>query len=229
VDAAERVAGLIPDEFMDAPGMTFLQHFAVRPLQMYLRFGLWDEILAAPAPAAHRLHARGLWHYARGRALAATGELDEARAQLARLRTIVQDRALEGLALDFNSSRHVLEIAEHVLAGVLDAAEGRYNSAVRHLRVATDLEDDLTYGEPPEWSIPVRHDLGAVLLAAGRPAEAEQTFREDLERFPENGWSLAGLVRALRLQDRDEEAREVEARFGTAWAHADLAITASVF
>jgi hypothetical protein len=63
-----------------------------------------------------------------------------------------------------------------------------------------------------------------MLLTAGRPAEAESVFREDLERFPENGWSLYGLAKALRAQGRDSEAEDVTRRFRKIWASADVQI-----
>ncbi len=111
----------------------------------------------------------------------------------------------------------MLGIAAAVLAGHVAAAQGDYSSAVAHLRQAAELEDNLLYGEPPEWTVPVRQELGAVLLAAGRAAEAEQSFRADLERFPDNGWSLHGLTQALRAQHRNAEADTVATRFDRIW------------
>ena len=85
------------------------------------------------------------------------------------------------------------------------------------------------YMEPPFWYYPIRHSLGAVLLKAGRAAEAEALYREDLERFPENGWSLYGLARSLRAQDKADEAAAVEQRLKKTWAKADVTLVASRF
>jgi len=101
--------------------------------------------------------------------------------------------------------------------------------AVRHLRKAVALEDELNYNEPPDWYYPVRHSLGAALLAANRPAEAEAVYREDLRRNPENGWALFGLGQTLLAQGKSEEAAEAEARFRKAWSRADVTLTASRF
>jgi tetratricopeptide (TPR) repeat protein len=98
---------------------------------------------------------------------------------------------------------------------------------VEALREARTREGALLYGEPPEWSIPVRHELGAVLLAAGRPVEAEEVYREDLDRFRENGWSLLGLALALEAQGRQDEAADARARFAEAWRAADVEISSS--
>ena len=124
--------------------------------------------------------------------------------------------------LMFNTSGAMLGIATEVLAGHIAAAKKDFPRAIGHLREAARLEDELVYGEPPEWTVPVRQELGAVLLKAGRAAEAEQAFREDLKRFPENGWSLYGLAQALRAQNRASEADAVMDRFQKTWATADV-------
>jgi tetratricopeptide (TPR) repeat protein len=225
VAAAEKVGELVPAEMMGVPGLTFLQHFAMRHLQLKVRFGRWDDILATPAPAEELTHARGLWHHARGRALAVRGDLDAADAELARLRAARDASAREALALEFNSSADILTIAVEVLAGHIAAERGDYDRAVQHLRAAAAREDDLVYGEPPEWTVPVRQDLGAVLLRAGRAADAEQAFREDLARFPDNGWSLHGLAEALRAQGRTAEADATMERFRRVWDGADVRLS----
>jgi tetratricopeptide (TPR) repeat protein len=224
VEAAEKVASLIPEEFLRAPGMTMLQNYWVRHLQEKVRFGYWADILAVPAPAEDLPHARGIWHFARGRALHEQADLRGARRELAALRAIAGHPALDGIVLDFNESRQVLEIAGNVLEAHVRLAEGRGDEAVRLAWEAAALEDELVYGEPPEWSVPVRHDAGAILLALGRWAEAEEAYRQDLRRFPENGWSLSGLARALEGQGRGGEAAEVGARARRAWAEADVAL-----
>jgi predicted Zn-dependent protease len=80
----------------------------------------------------------------------------------------------------------------------------------------------LIYTEPPDWHAPVRQTLGAVLLEADRPAEAEVVFWEDLRQNPENGWSLFGLAKSLRAQGKSDAAAEAETRFRKAWANADV-------
>ena len=224
IRAADRVAALIPSELFGEPGMSFLEHWSTRPLQVRVRFGRWSEVLATPPPPSGRPHASGLWHYALGRARAATGDVPAAREHLRELRALAQSPALDGVRLEFNTSVDLLNLAASVLSGWVDAAEGRYEPAIAALMEAVRREDALLYGEPPEWTIPVRHDLGAVLLLGARPTEAERVFRESLEQFPENGWSLNGLALALREQRRTSEAEEVAARFRTVWATADVDI-----
>jgi hypothetical protein len=75
----------------------------------------------------------------------------------------------------------------------------------------------------------VRHVLGAVLIEAGRPAEAEVVYWMDLAQFRENGFALFGLEQSLRAQEKDEEADAVAERFAKAWERADTELTTSRF
>ncbi|WP_349569304.1 tetratricopeptide repeat protein [Azotobacter salinestris] len=225
--ATQKMAELVPQPMLREPGMTFLQHHQTRQLQMLVRFGRWDEILQAEAPPQDLPHASALWHYARGRALAARGDVPGAEAELAQLRATAQDPRMDSLRLEFNTSGAILKIATEVLAGHIAARKADFPGAIDHLRAAVRLEDGLVYGEPPEWTVPVRQDLGSVLLAAGRNEEAEQAYREDLKRFPENGWSLHGLAQTLRTQNRSQEADAVMERFRKVWAGADMQLAAA--
>ncbi len=83
--------------------------------------------------------------------------------------------------------------------------------------------------EPAEFHYPPRHALGVVLLEANRPAEADTVYWEDLRRNRENGWTLFGLMQALKGQGKNDEATLVEARFKKAWAGADVTLSSSRF
>ena len=105
----------------------------------------------------------------------------------------------------------------------------RFDDALGHLSRAVRLEDSLLYNEPPDWYYPVRHTLGAVLLEAGSPVEAEVVYWQDLAHHQENGYALYGLWQSLKKQGRTEEASDVELRFHTAWVDADVDLTSSRF
>ena len=227
--AAEKLAELSSSEMLGHPSMGFLEHSVTRPLQIAIRYGRWQYLLDAPAPDRSLSHARAMWHYAQGRALAATGDLGAAAEHLERLRALAADPARGTHRLVFNSSGSVLAIAVELLAGKVALANGHPASGIRHLRKAVVNEDALLYGEPPEWTVPARQDLGAALLATGHFVEAEAVFREDLERFRANGWSLHGLRQSLEDQGRHDEAEAVRAQFRTAWRDADVELTGPVF
>jgi tetratricopeptide (TPR) repeat protein len=191
---------------------------------------MWDEILAYRAPPENLLYPAGIWHYARGRAFVGKNQLNDARKELAVLREIAKSKDLEKVTIwDINSAASLLQIGQHVLAGEIDAAAGNFPDAIRHLTEAVRFEDDLRYTEPADWQYPVRQSLGAVLLEAGKPKQAEAVYREELRRNPENGWSLFGLLMSLQAQGRKADAAKVEERFEKAWARADVQLEASRF
>jgi tetratricopeptide (TPR) repeat protein len=128
-----------------------------------------------------------------------------------------------------NLAGAVLAPAPEMLQGEIAAARGDFESAIAHLERAVRLEDSLVYTEPSEFHYPPRHALGAVLLEAGRPAEAETVYWEDLRRIQDNGWALFGLMQALRAQNKTADAALIEARFTKAWARADVMLAASRF
>jgi len=209
ISAADKIASMAPKELLREQGMAFLQHHQTRNLQMRVRFGRWDELLSADAPAEDLPHARAIWLYAHGRALAARGHFKAAEAAVAQLQAIARDPQVKSLRLEFNTSGAVLGIAGEVLAGHIAAAKGDLTHAIHRLREAARREDTLVYGEPPEWTVPVRQELGSLLRQAGRPDEAERVFREDLKRFPRNLWSQQGLAEALRSLNRETEAEAI--------------------
>lgn len=228
--AAQSTVAKTNHDMMREPGLATLQHYAWMPLYASVRFGKWNDILATPAPPADLLYPTGLWHYARGRAFVAQGKLDEAERELVEAGHIAAMDTLEKITIwDINNTASLMRIAVEVLAAELQAKRGDYDVAVRRLTEAVRLEDALNYDEPPTWDYPVRHSLGAVLLEAGRAAEAEAVYRQDLVFNPENGWSLFGLAESLEKQGKIAEAAEVEARFAKAWKNADVKLTASRF
>jgi tetratricopeptide (TPR) repeat protein len=123
----------------------------------------------------------------------------------------------------------VLSIAPEVLAAEIAAAKKNYDAAIAHLERAVRLEDALVYTEPAEWHYPPRQALGAILLEAGRPAEAETVYWADLKRNRNNGWSLFGLAQALKAQGKNNEAAGIEGRFKKSWERADVMPVSSRF
>jgi hypothetical protein len=186
-----------------------------------VNFGRWEDVLAEPVPPAEMKYASTMAHYARGVAFAATAKPSDAAAELEAVK-----QAGTGAGAD---DKLVIEIATHALMGEIAQRAGRLDEAAAHYRAAQAIEDGILYFEPPTWYYPIRHSLGAVLLGAGKAAEAEAVYREDLKRFRENGWALFGLMQALRAQGKHTEAAAVDARFRAAWKDADVTLTASRF
>jgi len=186
-------------------------------------FGKWDDVLAEPLPPEDIRFSYSMAHYARGVAHAAKGEWAEAQAALDTV------TAINAATPDGADGKTALSIAVHALSGEIATRRGDLEAGINHFREAAKIEDTGLYFEPPKWYYPIRHSLGAALLKAGEHAEAEKVYREDLRRFPENGWSLFGLAQALQAQGKNTEAAATEARFRGAWAGTDVTLTASRF
>jgi tetratricopeptide (TPR) repeat protein len=183
-------------------------------------FGLWDEALAEPAPPEDIRFSAGLVHYARGISNAALGRWADAQTELDAVRQVATE-----FTEDWPST--VMQIAIHSLMGDIAYRQGSHEGAIGHYEIAVQLEDGLRYTEPAYWNKPLRLDLGAALLAAGRPADAERVYRENLARFPENGWALNGLAVALEEQGKTDAAEAVRARFQKAWMESDVRLDTS--
>ncbi len=228
--AARSTQGRALKDYLRVCGMEAVQHYSTIPLFSMVRFGKWADILTEPAPDSDLHYPMGVWRYARGMAYARTGKLDLARAELELLAKYAADTTLEPkLIWGRNSTRSVLKIGQLVLQGEIQAGEKNYDAAVKSLEDAVGQEDDLMYQEPSDWFFPVRQVLGAVLLEAGEAAAAEEVYLRDLRIYPENGWSLYGLLQSLKAQDKMSEAADVEERFQKAWAWSDIQLTGSRF
>jgi tetratricopeptide (TPR) repeat protein len=223
IDAINAMASGIPAEWIKQ-NAAIADGFTAMPLEVLVRFGKWEEVLAAPEPAEYLPIARGLWHCARGIAYAAKGDIASAKLEqekFAKAAALISEEAF----FSNNKGRDLMHVAQHLLAGEILYRDGKTDQALAELRQAVAAEDLLRYAEPPDWLIPTRHALGATLLHAGRTAEAEKVYRADLQKLPENGWSLYGLAKSLAQQGKSPAA--VQKRFEQAWQNADIKISSS--
>lgn len=187
-----------------------------------VKLGLWPELAAEASPDSTLPYARALWHYAQGVRKARSGDAPGARADLSALRHLMHDSLVQKMTIwGINRASHILRIAEHELMGEVASAEGKAEEAVGHFKLAVASEDSLQYQEPPDWTFPARHVLGNALLRAGKAAEAEKVFTEDLVFWPENGYGLEGLRAAYLAQKKNTDAEKLQARITAAWQHAD--------
>jgi tetratricopeptide (TPR) repeat protein len=224
IDAARQVAEKVPHHHAGA--LAWTADFPVTPWLAYVRFGMWTEILTTPAPPESAPYATGIWHYARGVAFVARGQLDRAAEERRAVDVMAGHEAFTTTLKDTPLAGN-LQIASRIIGGEMAARRGAVDEAVKLLREAVALEDAIPYNEPPVWHHPVRQILGGVLLDAGRAAEAEPIYRDDLARVRENGWSLFGLARSLEAQGKTQDAAEVRLRFERAWRRADITLKSS--
>jgi tetratricopeptide (TPR) repeat protein len=207
-------------------GLPLGELYAFTPVATDLRFGKWREILAEPAPPKTLLLDTAVWTYARGFAHANTGDLKAAREDRAKLAALTR--------ADFSRFEPfgvpavpMTKLALALLDGEIDRVSGDLPAAVTHFRAAAELERALPYTEPPYWHQPVSHLLGAALLQAKQPAEAEAVYRESLHHYRDDGWALFGLALALKAQGKNVEANEAQADFMKAWDMADTRLETS--
>ena len=205
-----------------------LQHYYASTWYAMMRFGKWNEIVKVPKPVDSLKYASAIWHYAQGFANLRLNKIKEVEEYLVTLKAKAKDPELEELKIwGQNSFGSVVNIAALVLEGEMLAAKKKYDQALQLLNEAVKKEDALIYQEPPDWHHPVRQTLGAVLLEAGKPAQAEVVFNEDLKMYRNNGWSLFGLSQSLEKQGRKKESAATLALYKNAFKNADVQLTSA--
>jgi len=226
IEALRTARKYMPDTMLLAmPGLDWGAGFIY---DGYVKFGLWDDMLREAAPNEKLTGAMVHYLQARGMALAAKGRLDEARADLAKADTLIAAVPAEAIQGN-NLAKPLFEIGQLKARARLASAEGKREEAIALLTQAVALDDKLSYGEPRDMIFPTRHALGAELLAAGKGAEAEAVYREDLKWNPNNGWAYLGLSQALAAQKKDAEAAEARRQFEQAWGKADVRLASTAF
>ncbi|WP_026190784.1 tetratricopeptide repeat protein [Methylobacterium sp. WSM2598] len=215
VAAAEKLAGIVSDRAKREVPWT--QPIAAAPYSAHARFSPPEAVLALPAPDANFLFILGAWHYARGVALARLGRIDEARAAVAAITQLAQTPEIQALASAGVPAVDILTIAGTVIEARAAGTAGDHGASAALFARAAAIQDRLPYMEPPFWDYPVHQSLGAALLSQGRLAEAEAAFRTALERSPNNGWAVAGLLRVAEGRGDAGGAEEAKELMRTHW------------
>lgn len=225
LDAARKLATNVRMEQIEQ--FPTVEFFKTIPLLTLVQFGKWDDILSLSEPPTPRDYSTAILSYARGIAMVHKGNLSGAEAELSRLTKLkdtVQIRFLDGA--DYPAST-LLNIANNLLEGEIALASGSQDKAISAFEHAVSLQDELPYMEPPFWYYPTRQSLGQALLEIDRPEDAEKVYREDLEDYPRNGWSMAGLIASLEAQNKPTD--EIRKNFRIVWSKADIELTRSRF
>jgi tetratricopeptide (TPR) repeat protein len=239
--AADKVRRLVTREVVSLPERPKLtqtvEGYHAMKSHVLVRFGRWREIIDetdVEEPGLYVLTA-AMQHYAKGVAHATLRNFAEAERERERFHRHVESIAPERRFLS-NPTRASLAVGAALLDGELAYHQGRHDEAYGHLRLAVELDDNLSYTEPWAWMHPPRHALAALLLDQGHAQEAEQVYRDDLglsgtvqrcAQHPDNVWSLHGLVECLRRRGESDELPGLQARLAGALAKADVPITSS--
>ncbi|KAH6605285.1 tpr domain [Trichoderma cornu-damae] len=242
LETVEQLEASFSDELLrvETPPMAdWLEAFLAMRVHVLIRFGRWKDILALKLPEDQDLYCvtTALTHYARGMALAALGQVGEARAQR-QLFVESVPRVKPSRTLFNNKCIDILCVAEAMLDGEIEYRSANYDAAFAHLRESIARYDGLPFDEPWGWMQPARHAYGALLLEQGHASEALGIYSADLgideslprvHRHPNNVWALHGYHECLVKLGRTEEAKEVEGPLKKAMAVADVPITSSCF
>jgi len=208
---------------------TYYDYFLATPIVSYVRYGQWNQVLALHPPDEQYYQVSATHHFARGLAFLRKGNVSDARVELTKLDSITKLDTLKTIYAFFNSTQQIASVAVNLLRGEVLAHEKKTEESIVALREAMKAEDDLRYNEPPDWRLPVRHFLGAVLFEAGRYAEAEKVYQDDLVKNAGNGWSLQGLAMCQEKLGKGKEAEATRSNLSKAWKNADTKITSSRF
>jgi tetratricopeptide (TPR) repeat protein len=206
-----------------ATQMPPLDTFNAMPVLVLVRFRRWDDILKLPQPNPALAVSNGLWHYGRALAFAARNKVADAQAELDALNKLAPDmEKVPTGAPGMKNAGIMPKLEAHIIESRIAWAQGNKDAAIQHMLEAVALQDDMDYTEPPDWFYPTRESLGGLLLQAGRATEAEQVFRDDLQRNPRNARSLFGLREAVKGQGQEHDAPWVGQQFEAAWKNADV-------
>jgi tetratricopeptide (TPR) repeat protein len=238
--AADELAQQLTPELLSVPSppmSDWLEAFVPLRIHVLIRFGRWDDLIAEPLPADVNLYCTtsATFHYGRGVAHAAKGQLAQAHAERDAF-TEAYSRIPDSRYLFNNTSRDILAVAGAMLDGEITYRETHFDEAFDHLRRAIALSDALPYDEPWGWMQPPRHAYGALLLEQGHVELAAKVYAADLGidatlgrpcQHPGNVWSLHGYHECLQRLGRTAEAAAIGRQLELAEAHADVPILAS--
>jgi len=226
VMASRKIRERLDNHLMKDPAWGTLQHYYSIIYYVMVRFGMWDEIIREESPGKDLPYPAAVLEYAKGMAALSRKEISKAESHLKSLKLLMNDTAVQHIIIwGLNSASDLLSIAVNVLEGELLNKKGDHKSGLTKLSKAIESEDQLKYNEPSDWFFSVRHNYAAVALENKLFSEAEKVLREDLEKYPLNGWALSGLKEALKQQGKPEEAAEAEEQFEKAWQFSGLKIT----
>lgn len=238
--AAERIRAIAHRDLLaaSAPFMrSILDGYSGMRSHVQVRFGKWRELTLEAPPADPDLAPirAAMFHYAKGVAHAALGELDAADRETEAFHA-ARDGFSEDAIFLSNTVRDTLSVGAAMLTGEIAYRRGAFDAAFDALRQAVERNDALNYTEPWAWMHPPRHALGALLAEQGHHAEAEAVYRADLGldpavprpcRHPDNVWALHGLLECVERRGGNAEAEILRQRLTLAQARTDFPVTAA--
>jgi len=132
-----------------------------------------------------------------------TGDVEGARKAIARMQQL-RDTTKDP---KFDYFKSHLDLQMQAASAWVAAAEGKRNDAIDMLRRAADSEDTLgKHPVSPGAFVPIREQLGTLLLETGQPKEAQREFEAALKIYPGRFRGLYGAAQAAELAGDNENA-----------------------
>jgi len=220
---AQKVSEHVHPEIMKEPGWGTLQHYYTIPYYVAVKFKKWDDILNMKLDTYELKYPKAIRHYAEGMAYLGKGDVEKSKQELIHLLELAKDESLKDVTVwDINSVYDLVQIAAKVLESELWASESDYATSILLLKEAVAIEDTLNYNEPPDWFFSVRHHLGRIQSLDGQHTAAIETYQEDLNRLPKNGWAYKGMLDAYESLNDSENTERIKTLFEESWQHADF-------
>ena len=146
-----------------------------------------------------------------------TGDLDGARKAIARMQQL-RDATKDP---KFDYFKNHLDLQMQAASAWVAAGGGKKSEAIEMLRRAADAEDILgKHPVSPGAFVPIREQLGSLLLEAGQPKEAQHEFEAALKIYPGRFRGLYGAAQAAEKNGDKENASRYYAKLATQTANA---------
>ena len=161
-----------------------------------------------------------LIEYSHALGRAHTGDLDGARKAIARMQQL-RDATKEA---KFDYFKQHLELQMQAASAWIAYAEGKKDEAIDALRRSADAEDVLgKHPVSPGALVPIREQLGSLLLEVGRAKEAGAEFQAALKIYPGRFRGLYGAALAAEQTGDKQSAQSLYAKLAAQTAKSDAA------
>src|SRR4026208_1900354 len=184
---AKKIVDLAAKVQKTNPELEFSAAYALAAIPTRYAFERNDWATAATLTVPNLPHwslfpfMEALIEYGHALGRAHTGDLDGARKAIARMQH-PRDAAKQPTFAYFK--KH-LDLQMQAASAWVAAAEGKKNEAIDMLRRAADAEDILgKHPVSPGAFVPIREQLGSLLLEVGQPKEAQKEFEAALKIYP---------------------------------------------
>lgn len=197
------------------PELEFSAAYALAAIPTRYVFERSDWTAAAALSVPNLPHWRSfpfmeaLIEYGHALGRAHTGDLDGARKAIARMRELRE--ATKDPKFDYFKSH--LDLQMQAASAWVAASEGNKSDAIETLRRAADGEDTLgKHPVSPGAFVPIREQLGTLLLDVGRAKEAQREFEAALKIYPGRFRGLYGAALAAEQSGDKQNAKRYYAQ-----------------